>query len=135
MTQIFHPLIPIIVHLSELAVKDNEISILKEMIKSTQGVIRTKDLEITRLKSKVSYEVSPVKLPPIGSYGGSDAFKGMGKKDFKPGNMFRLSEKGTLQSEQNYSMRGILLRKFWFKAKIIMNRLSIEAIYASRLRL
>ena len=91
-----------------MASKENEIAILKEMIKSTQGVIRTKDLEINRLKSKVSYEVSPVKLPPIGggSYGGSDAFKMMGKKDPKLANMFRLSEKRTLESEQNYSLRG-----------------------------
>ncbi len=93
-------------HLTEIASKENEIAILKEMIKSTQGVIRTKDLEIGRLKSKASYEVSPVKLPPIGSgsYGGSDAFKMMGK--IPKANMFRLSEKRTLESEQNYSLRG-----------------------------
>jgi len=107
------------VHLQEIASKNNEIEILKEMIKSTQGVVRTKDLEISRLKSKMSYEASPVKLPPIGggsyggagSYGGSDAFKMMGKKDLK-GNMFRLSEKRTLDSEQNYSIRDYPLKPF-----------------------
>ncbi len=37
------------------------------MIKSSQGVIRTKDLEITRLKQRLQYEPSSVRLPSISS--------------------------------------------------------------------
>lgn len=86
--------------------KDSEIDILKEMVKSCQGVIRARDIEIQRLKKGESVSV---RLPKIGS----DYSTPKDKKNifFKP--------KSQLEADIDLSMNGKKEFYMTFYSKIL----------------
>ena len=71
------------------------------MLKSSQGIIRTKELELSRLKQKLHLEPVSVRLPSIAS---SENLRKDMKNNLK--GFVTKFDKGKPGSEYNYHLRG-----------------------------